>query len=55
MPSPLFSNLNLWGFVLPLLVFWFICIGAQLAMNPILTAAIAGAVLPAPLLLGTLL
>lgn len=49
----LFSNLNLWGFVLPLLVFWFICIGAQLAMNPILTAAIAGAVLPAPLLLGT--
>ena len=39
--------------VLPLLVFWFMYLGAQLAMNPILTAAIAGAILPAPLMLGT--
>ena len=44
---------ELWTFALPSIVFWFICVGAQLAMNPILTAAVAGAVLPAPLLLGT--
>lgn len=38
--------------ILPLVVFWFVFIGANLALNPILTVSIAGAVLPAPLLLG---
>ena len=47
-----FDALAIPGLLLPLLIFWFVVIGAQLALNPILTVTIAGAVLPAPLALG---
>ncbi|MEM7405399.1 MAG: hypothetical protein AAF458_08915 [Pseudomonadota bacterium] len=50
--ASLVQSWHLPSVVLPLVVFWFVFVGANLAMNPILTVSIAGAVLPAPLLLG---
>lgn len=47
-----FDALAIPGALLPLLIFLFVVAGAQLALNPILTVTIAGAVLPAPLALG---
>jgi hypothetical protein len=40
------------GLLVPVLIFWWVMLGAQLALNPIITVTLAGAVLPVPLVLG---
>jgi hypothetical protein len=46
------SALSLPSAVIPALVVWLVVLGGQVAMNPIVTVTIVGAILPAPLLLG---